>query len=60
MIGGYTDPEGSRVGLGALLLVYYAPEGRLRRSMILRRASSPVRFGEYGRNNEPTRRAQDV
>jgi bifunctional non-homologous end joining protein LigD len=29
VIGGYTDPEGSRVGLGALLLGYYEPDGRL-------------------------------
>jgi bifunctional non-homologous end joining protein LigD len=29
VIGGYTDPEGSRVGFGALLLGYYEPDGRL-------------------------------
>ena len=29
VIGGYTDPEGSRVGLGALLLGVYEPDGRL-------------------------------
>jgi bifunctional non-homologous end joining protein LigD len=26
---GWTDPEGSRPHLGALLLAYYAPDGRL-------------------------------
>jgi bifunctional non-homologous end joining protein LigD len=30
VIGGFTDPEGSRQGLGALLVGYYAPDGRLR------------------------------
>ncbi len=29
VIGGYTDPQGSRTGFGALLLGYYDPEGRL-------------------------------
>ncbi|MFW5714443.1 MAG: DNA ligase D [Brevefilum sp.] len=29
VIGGYTDPEGSRVGLGALVLGYYDDEGKL-------------------------------
>lgn len=29
VIGGYTSPEGARVGFGALLLGYYAPDGRL-------------------------------
>ena len=29
VIGGYTDPSGSRVGFGALLLGYYAPGGDL-------------------------------
>jgi len=29
VIGGYTDPEGSRVGLGALLLGVYESDGRL-------------------------------
>ena len=29
VIGGYTDPKGSRVGFGALLLGYYDPDGRL-------------------------------
>ena len=29
VIGGYTDPEGSRVGLGALLIGVHDPEGRL-------------------------------
>jgi DNA ligase D-like protein (predicted ligase) len=29
VIGGYTDPQRSRVGLGALLLGYYDSEGRL-------------------------------
>lgn len=29
MIGGYTDPKGSRIGLGALLVGYY-DRGRLR------------------------------
>ena len=29
VIGGYTDPEGSRVGLGALHLGVYEPDGRL-------------------------------
>jgi bifunctional non-homologous end joining protein LigD len=29
VIGGYTDPGGSRVGFGALLLGYYAPGGDL-------------------------------
>jgi bifunctional non-homologous end joining protein LigD len=29
VIGGYTDPQGSRQGLGALLLGYYDPDGRL-------------------------------
>jgi bifunctional non-homologous end joining protein LigD len=29
VIGGYTDPEGNRVGLGALLLGVYEPDGRL-------------------------------
>ncbi|MHB1817157.1 MAG: non-homologous end-joining DNA ligase [Streptosporangiaceae bacterium] len=29
VIGGYTDPQGSRPGLGALLLGYYEPGGRL-------------------------------
>jgi ATP-dependent DNA ligase len=29
LIAGWTDPEGSRQHLGALLLAYYAPEGRL-------------------------------
>jgi len=30
VIGGYTDPQRSRVGFGALLLGYYDAEGRLR------------------------------
>jgi DNA ligase D-like protein (predicted ligase) len=29
VIGGFTDPKGSRVGFGALLLGYYDPDGRL-------------------------------
>jgi bifunctional non-homologous end joining protein LigD len=29
VIGGYTDPEGHRVGLGALLLGVYEPDGQL-------------------------------
>jgi bifunctional non-homologous end joining protein LigD len=29
VIGGYTDPKGSRIGFGALLLGYYDPDGRL-------------------------------
>lgn len=29
VIGGYTDPQGSRAGLGALLLGYYDPSGTL-------------------------------
>jgi DNA ligase D-like protein (predicted ligase) len=29
VVGGYTDPQGSRVGLGALLLGYYDDSGRL-------------------------------
>ncbi len=29
VIGGYTDPQGSRVGLGALLIGYYDSQGRL-------------------------------
>ena len=29
VIGGYTDPKGSRTGFGALLLGYYDPDGRL-------------------------------
>jgi bifunctional non-homologous end joining protein LigD len=29
VIGGYTDPKGTRVGFGALLLGYYDPDGRL-------------------------------
>lgn len=29
VIGGFTAPQGSRTGLGALLLGYYAPDGRL-------------------------------
>jgi bifunctional non-homologous end joining protein LigD len=29
VIGGFTDPQGSRQGLGALLLGYYDPNGRL-------------------------------
>lgn len=29
VIGGYTDPEGSRLGFGALLLGVYEPDGRL-------------------------------
>ena len=32
VIGGFTDPEGSRLGLGALLLGVYEPDGRLRYS----------------------------
>ena len=32
VIGGYTDPEGSRAGLGALLLGVYEPGGTLRYS----------------------------
>jgi bifunctional non-homologous end joining protein LigD len=32
VIGGYTDPEGSRVGFGALLLGVYDPDGALRYS----------------------------
>jgi bifunctional non-homologous end joining protein LigD len=32
VIGGYTDPEGSRVGFGALLLGVYEPDGKLRYS----------------------------
>ena len=30
VIGGYTDPQGSRTGFGALLLGYYERDGRLR------------------------------
>ncbi|MGE0521056.1 MAG: non-homologous end-joining DNA ligase [Candidatus Binatia bacterium] len=30
VIGGFTDPEGSRVGIGALLLGVYGADGRLR------------------------------
>jgi bifunctional non-homologous end joining protein LigD len=29
VIGGFTDPKGSRIGFGALLLGYYDPDGRL-------------------------------
>jgi bifunctional non-homologous end joining protein LigD len=29
VIGGYTDPQGTRTGFGALLLGYYDPDGRL-------------------------------
>ena len=29
VIGGYTDPQGTRTGFGALLLGYYLPDGRL-------------------------------
>jgi bifunctional non-homologous end joining protein LigD len=29
VIGGFTDPQGSRTGFGALLLGYYDPDGRL-------------------------------
>ena len=29
VIGGYTDPKGTRTGFGALLLGYYDPDGRL-------------------------------
>jgi bifunctional non-homologous end joining protein LigD len=29
VVGGYTDPQGSRTGFGALLLGYYDPDGRL-------------------------------
>jgi len=29
VIGGYTDPQGTRIGLGALLLGYYDPGGKL-------------------------------
>jgi len=29
VIGGYTDPQGSRIGFGALLLGYYSPGGEL-------------------------------
>jgi DNA ligase D-like protein (predicted ligase) len=29
VIGGYTDPKGSRTGFGALLIGYYDPDGRL-------------------------------
>jgi bifunctional non-homologous end joining protein LigD len=29
VIGGFTDPKGSRTGFGALLLGYYEPDGRL-------------------------------
>ncbi len=29
VIGGYTRPEGSRIGFGALLLGYFRPDGRL-------------------------------
>ena len=32
VIGGYTDPEGSRSGFGALLLGVYEPDGKLRYS----------------------------
>jgi bifunctional non-homologous end joining protein LigD len=32
VIGGYTDPEGARTGLGALLLGVYEPGGKLRYS----------------------------
>jgi bifunctional non-homologous end joining protein LigD len=32
VIGGFTDPEGSRQGLGALLLGVYQPDGKLRYS----------------------------
>ncbi|MGZ5261625.1 MAG: non-homologous end-joining DNA ligase, partial [Burkholderiales bacterium] len=32
VIGGYTDPEGSRNGFGALLLGVYEPDGKLRYS----------------------------
>ena len=29
VVGGFTDPGGSRIGFGALLLGYYSPQGRL-------------------------------
>jgi ATP-dependent DNA ligase len=29
VVVGWTDPEGSRLRLGALLLAYYTPDGRL-------------------------------
>ena len=29
VIGGYTDPKGTRIGFGALLLGYYDPDGKL-------------------------------
>jgi bifunctional non-homologous end joining protein LigD len=30
VIGGYTDPQGSRTGIGSLLLGYYDDQGVLR------------------------------
>jgi bifunctional non-homologous end joining protein LigD len=39
VIGGFTDPEGSRHGFGALLLGVYAPDGKLMYSARWGRAS---------------------
>jgi bifunctional non-homologous end joining protein LigD len=37
IVGGFTDPKGARVGLGALLLGYYeSGELRYRKSSVLR------------------------
>ena len=46
MVVGWTDPEGARPWLGALLLAYYDPEGRL---VYAGRAGTGIDYGELER-----------
>ena len=46
VVVGWTDPEGSRPYLGALLLAYYYPEGRL---VYAGRAGTDIKQAELAR-----------
>ena len=46
MVAGWTDPEGSRPWLGALLLAYYDPDGRL---VYAGRAGTGIDYAELER-----------
>jgi bifunctional non-homologous end joining protein LigD len=46
MVVGWTDPEGSRPWLGALLLAYYDPDGRL---VYAGRVGAGIGHAEFGR-----------
>jgi bifunctional non-homologous end joining protein LigD len=48
VVVGWKDPEGSRPWLGALLLAYYTPDGRLVYAAVLGLASTTQSWSDYG------------